>query len=59
MAKDDNTQQRGLKNASEETRERVASEGGKASAKSKTGSAGSTNAAREGGEHSHGGGRQE
>lgn len=46
------TSNRGLHNADKKTRERVAHEGGMASAKSRTGSAGSTGAAKRGGENS-------
>lgn len=49
---------RGLQKADQETRERVAHEGGKASAKSSKGAAGKTEAAKRGGEHSHSGGRR-
>jgi|GEM_PF-2963252 len=49
------TSQRGLgsDNMSEEEKHDIQSKGGKASAKSRKGAAGSTDAARKGGKHSH------
>jgi len=55
MADDSNTSNRGLgsDNMSESEKREIQSKGGKASAKSKKGAAGSTEAARKGGENSH------
>jgi hypothetical protein len=48
----------GSDNMSEEDKERIHREGGKASAESPRGAAGKTEAAKRGGEHSRGGGRR-
>ncbi len=55
MAANNDTSNRGLgsQNMDEKTAQSIRSKGGKASAKSKKGAAGSTDAARRGGENSH------
>jgi len=49
----DNKSNRGFASMNEDKQREIASEGGKASAKSKKGAAGSTEASRRGGQNSH------
>jgi hypothetical protein len=53
MARNKDSSHRGFAGMSESKQREIASKGGKASAKSSKGAAGSTDAARRGGENSH------